>query len=481
MSTPEFPSSLVKPASGVDSQSLWQQGQLLELEISDLSPNGDGVGRWGDQQRVVFVPNTVPGDQINVRLIRVKPRYAYGKLQHILKESPHRIRPQCIVADKCGGCQWQSVDYAHQLIAKQDQVIQALERIGQFHAPAVDPVLAAPSPFAYRNKVTYPIILNSNSRRVQAGYYRKGSHKLINLNQCPVQDPHFDVFLAEIKEDIQKQDWSIYNEQNHRGLIRHLSLRIGRRTGEILMTIVINGNQQSIAKISDLKVQAQQWLDQYSQLVGVCLNFNSQRTNRIFGAETTCIVGQNYLHETFAGLTFQLRPDTFFQVHTEQAEVLLNTILDHLQLKGDEQVVDVYCGIGTLTLPLAQHVSEIVGIEMQPAAIEQAQVNTSLNQIKNATFEVGAAKDCLGAIPFRPDVILLDPPRKGCHETVIEQILTLKPQNIVYVSCHPATLARDLKLLCQSGDYALSRIQPVDFFPQTSHVECVAFLNQQAV
>ena len=480
MSTSEFQSPPVKPASGVDSQTLWQQGQLLEIKISDLSPNGDGVGRWGDQQRVVFVPNTVPGDQISVRLIRVKPRYAYGQLQHIIQASPHRIRPQCIVADKCGGCQWQSVDYAHQLTAKQDQVIQALERIGQFQSPAVDSVLAAPSPFAYRNKVTYPIILNSNSRRVQAGYYRKGSHKLINLNQCPVQDPHFDVFLAEIKEDIQKQDWSIYNEQNHRGLIRHLSLRIGRRTGEILLTLVINGNQQSIAKLQDLETQAQQWLDQYPQLVGVCLNFNAQRTNRIFGAETTCIVGRHYLHETFAGLTFQLRPDTFFQVHTEQAEVLLNTILEYLQLQGDERVVDVYCGIGTLTLPFAKHVREIMGIEMQPAAIEQAQVNASLNQITNTTFTVGAAKDCLGAIPFAVDVILLDPPRKGCHEAVIEQLLALNPQHIIYVSCHPATLARDLNLLCQSEQYALSRVQPVDFFPQTAHVECIAFLNRQA-
>jgi len=458
----------------------WQQGHLIEVEILDLSPNGDGVGRWSDQQRVVFVPNTVPGDQISVRLVRVKPRYAYGQLQHIIRPSPHRVRPQCIVADKCGGCQWQPVDYAHQLIAKQDQVIQALERIGQFQSFAVEPVLAAPSPFAYRNKVTYPIVLNSNSRRVQAGYYRKGSHKLINLNQCPVQDPHFDIFLADIKEDIQKQDWPIYNEQNHRGFIRHLSLRIGRRTGEVLLTLVINGSQHSITKLPDLENQAQQWLDQYPELVGVCLNFNTQRTNRIFGAETTCVAGRNYLNETFAGLTFQLRPDTFFQIHTEQAEVLLNTILEYLQLRGHERVVDVYCGIGTLTLPIAQHVQEIVGIEMQTAAIEQAQVNASLNQITNATFIVGAAKDCLDAIPFATDVILLDPPRKGCHEDVIEQLLTLNPQTIVYVSCHPATLARDLKLLCHSGQYTLSRVQPVDFFPQTAHIECVAFLSRQA-
>ncbi len=464
-----------------EAQSHWQQGSLLELDIIDLSPTGDGVGRWGQQNQVVFVPNTVPGDRISARLIRVKPRYAYGQLHTLIQASPHRVRPQCIVADKCGGCQWQQVDYAYQLTAKQDQVAQALERIGKLQSPSVDPVLAAPSPFAYRNKVTYPIVLSPNSHQVQAGYYRKGSHKLINLNRCPVQDSHFDIFLAEIKGDIQKQDWSIYNEHNHRGLIRHLSIRIGRRTGEMLMTLIINARQsQSSPPLEDLETQAKEWLERYPQLVGVCLNFNFHRTNRIFGAETICVMGRDYLLETFAGLTFQLRPDTFFQVHTEQAEVLLNTLLSHLQLKGSEQIVDAYCGIGTLTLPLAQQVKAIVGIELQAAAIEQAQTNATLNQIANTTFYVGAAKDGLEELPFMPDLVLLDPPRKGCHQDVIEQLLTLNPERIVYVSCHPATLARDLNLLCQAGQYDLNRVQPVDFFPQTSHVECMAFLNRRA-
>ncbi|ABW30227.1 23S rRNA (uracil(1939)-C(5))-methyltransferase RlmD [Acaryochloris marina] len=462
-------------------ESHWQQGSLVDLEITDLSPTGDGVGRWGNQNLVVFVPNTVPGDHITVRLIRVKPRYAHGQLQSIKQASPHRVRPQCIVADKCGGCQWQQVDYAYQLVAKQNHVIQALERIGKFQSPVVEPVLAAPSPIEYRNKVTYPIVLSPNTNRVQAGYYRKGSHKLINLNQCPVQDPHFNSFLAEIKEDIQKQDWPIYNEQNHRGLIRHLSIRIGRRTGEILMTLIINAKpNQSLSELVDLDAQVQEWLERYPRLVGISLNFNPHRTNRIFGHDSTCIAGHHYLQETFAGLTFQLRHDTFFQVHTEQAEVLLNTLFDHLQLMGSEQVVDLYCGIGTLTLPLAQRVKEIIGIELQAAAVDQAQTNATLNQISNVTFAAGTAKACLRELPFVPDLVLLDPPRKGCHQSVIEQLLALKPAQIVYVSCHSATLARDLNLLCQSGQYDLTRVQPVDFFPQTSHVECVAFLNRRA-
>lgn len=459
----------------------WVQGSLLELDIIDLSPTGDGVGRWGAQNQVVFVPNTVPGDRIQARLVRVKPSYAHGQLQNIIQPSPHRVRPHCIVADKCGGCQWQPVAYAHQLVAKHNQVVQALERIGQFLSPNVDTVLAAESPLGYRNKVTYPVIFSPNSQRVQAGYYRKGSHKLINLNQCPVQDPQFDPFLADIKTDIQQQGWSIYNEQNHQGLIRHLSLRVGRRTGEILMTLIINAKpSQTSQLLANFEAQAQKWLEHYPQLVGVCLNFNSHRTNRIFGKDTVNIVGRNYLYETFAGLTFQLRPDTFFQVHTEQAEVLLKTLCAHLQLTGTEQIVDVYCGIGTLTLPLAQQVKEIIGIEAQAAAIDQAETNTTLNDITNATFRIGAAKDCLKELPFTPDIVILDPPRKGCHQSVLEQLLTITPQRIVYVSCHPATLARDLNRLCQSKKYDLDRVQPVDFFPQTSHVECVAFLNRSA-
>lgn len=452
---------------------LWAQGQLLELEIIDLSPNGDGVGRWGKDQRVVFVPNTVTGDRILARLLWVKPRFAHGQIHELLKASEHRVRPACIVADKCGGCQWQAVDYAYQLLVKQNQVVQALERIGGFTAPVVELTLGAPQALRYRNKATYPLGFNPTSGKVQAGYYRQGSHRLINLNQCPVQDPAFDPLLADIKQDIQARGWSIYDEQHHQGQVRHLSLRIGRRTGELLMTLVVCERH-----LADLEIQAQTWLAQYPQLVGVCLNINSHRTNRIFGAETICIAGRNYLLEEFAGLQFQLRPDTFFQIYTEQAERLVSVIIDQLQLTGDERGVDVYCGVGTLTLPLAQRVAAMVGIERQGAALELAQANAALNQITNVTFEQGAAQDCLAKLDFTPDLVVLDPPRKGCHLEVINPLLTLAPQQIVYMSCHPATLARDLRRLCATGRYQLRHVQPADFFAQTAHVESVAFLDR---
>lgn len=445
----------------------WQQGELLELTIENLNHNGEGVGRW--QGRVIFVPDTVPGDRIAVRLVRVKPQYAQGKLHQLLEASPDRIRPSCIVADKCGGCQWQHVDYAAQLIAKQNLVRQDLERIGGFEQPLVESVLAIAEPMAYRNKASYPVRSNA-SGVVQTGYYQKGSHQLINLNQCPIQDARLNPFLMTIKQEIQQRGWSIYDEQTHQGEVRHLSLRVGRRTGEVLLTLICRSG-----RLPGLQSQVQRWMQDYPDLVGVCLNLNPDRTNAIFGAETRCLAGRPYLREIFADLEFQIQPNTFFQVNTEQAEALLRCIQTELNLQGDEILVDAYCGVGTMTLPLAKKVKQAIGIESQPEAIAQAQQNAIVNQIENVSFQVGKTEDLLPQLNVHPNVVLLDPPRKGCEESAIETLIQQQPEKIVYVSCNPSTLARDLKLLSQT--YTLNRVQPADFFPQTAHVESAAFLS----
>ncbi|MFB2737326.1 23S rRNA (uracil(1939)-C(5))-methyltransferase RlmD [Umezakia ovalisporum] len=445
-----------------------QQGELIETTITDLSNTGDGVGRF--EELVVFVPDTVPGDRAVVRLIQVKPNYAHGKIDQILQPSPHRVRPSCIVADKCGGCQWQHINYEYQLAAKHNQVIQALQRIGCFVNPPVDPVLTTAAPLGYRNKATYPLRISATGQ-VQAGYYQKASHQLVNLNQCPVQDPRLNPLLAEVKQDIQQHRWQIYDERKHQGQIRHLSLRIGRCTGEILLTLIVKD-----WNLPGIEEQAQQWLKRYPQLVGVSLNRNSDRTNTIFGDQTRCIAGVPYLREKFADLEFQVRPDTFFQVYTETAEALLQIIKSELNLQGNELLVDAYCGVGTLTLPLAKQVRQATGLELQPEAVQQAIFNAQHNRINNVTFQLGAVENLLPKMETIPDVVLLDPPRKGCDGAVIDSLLLSKPSRIVYVSCKVATLARDLKLLCQDGQYTLTRIQPADFFPQTAHVEAAAFL-----
>jgi 23S rRNA (uracil1939-C5)-methyltransferase len=445
----------------------------VEVTITDLTDEGDGVGRT--LERVVFVPDTVVGDRILARLVRVKPEYGFGKLHQILEPSRDRIRPGCIVADKCGGCQWQHINYEYQLEAKRNQVIQALERIGGISHPPVAPVLAANSPLGYRNKATYPLGISSTGV-VQAGYYQKSSHHLINLNQCPVQDSRLNPLLANVKKDIENRGWQVYDEKRHKGQVRHLGLRIGRRTGEMLLTLVVKDWD-----LPGIEAQAQEWLERYPNLVGVSLNHNPQRTNAIFGNETRCIAGKPDLEEEFANLKFHIRPDTFFQINTEVAQALVQAMIDELNLQGDEMLVDAYCGIGTMTLPLAKQVRQAIGLDVQGEAIEQAKANAELNGINNIAFQVGAVEKLLPDLEVTPDIVLLDPPRKGCDRNVIDTLLQIKPQRLVYVSCKPATLARDLKLLCQDGEYRLTRVQPADFFPQTSHVECAAFLVRQSV
>jgi 23S rRNA (uracil1939-C5)-methyltransferase len=453
----------------------WQQGALVEMTIADLSDRGEGVGRVGE--RVVFVPDTVPGDRVTVRLVRVKPNYAHGKLQHLIEASPYRCRPSCIVADKCGGCQWQHIDYGYQRLAKQNLVIQALQRIGGLTDPPVDPLLTQAidgSPLAslgYRNKASYPLSISAQGQ-VQAGYYQKNSHSLINLNRCPVQDDRLNPLLEEIKQDIQQQGWSVYDEKRHQGCLRHLCVRIGRRTGEALLTLVSKADE-----LPGLKDQAAVWLNRYPQLVGVCLNINPQKTNVIFGQTTHCVAGKPYLKEKFARLEFQLKADTFFQVYTEAAETLVPLICEQLNLQGDELLLDAYCGIGAFTLPLALKVRLAIGLELQGAAVEQAQTNAQLNQVSQVKFYQGKVETLLPKLDIDPDIVILDPPRKGCDRTVLETLLNIQPEQIVYISCKPSTLARDLKILC-AGGYQLSRVQPADFFPQTSHVESVAFLHR---
>jgi 23S rRNA (uracil1939-C5)-methyltransferase len=449
----------------------WQQGSLLEIEIEDLNHQGEGVGRW--QDRVIFVPDTLTGDRILVRLVRVKTSYAQGKLQQILQSSPWRVRPRCIVADKCGGCQWQHVADQFQLQAKREQVINALVRIGGFVDPPVEEeVIQGKESLGYRNKVTYPLG-RSETGSVQTGYYRRNSHQLVNLNQCPVQDPRLNPLLSEIKGDIQERGWSIYNETQRHGKLRHLSLRIGRRTGEIYLTLL-----STSPNLEGIEEQAAIWCDRYSNLVGVALNITPNPTNVVFGQETLTIWGKDSLREEFAGLNLELRPETFFQVNTEAAENLLFKILAQLNLQGHEQVIDAYCGIGTFTLPLAQLVQRVIGLESQVASVQQAQANALLNHLDNVTFIAGSVEEQLPKVDLQSDLIWLDPPRKGCDRAFLETIGNLSPRQVVYMSCQPATLARDLQLLCESGSYQLQWVQVADFFPQTAHVESVALLER---
>ncbi|WP_448533462.1 23S rRNA (uracil(1939)-C(5))-methyltransferase RlmD [Parathermosynechococcus lividus] len=446
--------------------SVWQPGAVLDLKIDTLNHTGDGVARW--QGRVVFVPDAVPGDRLRVRLQHVKPQYANGVLLEVLERSPQRVRPACIVADKCGGCQWQCIDYHTQLAAKEQLVKEVIARIGQLQPQAFLPILAAPSPLGYRNKVTYPLARRHG--QVVAGYYQKGSHRIVNLNQCPVQDPRLNPLLATLKADL--QPWPIYDESTGSPGVRHLGLRIGQRTGEQLITLVLAGDLPP-----HFEEQAQRWYDQFTAVVGVCVNINSQRGNRIFGSQTRVLAGQLYLREVLAGIEFHVGATTFFQVNTAQAEQLIQTLEAWLALSGTEHLLDLYCGIGTLSLPLARSAARVTGVECHPDSVTQAIATARHNGLTNTEFICAVAEEWLPHWCNAVDVLLLDPPRKGCDRAVLDAILGQRPPRIVYVSCHPATLARDLGYLCQAGAYQLAKVQPLDMFPQTAHVETIALLT----
>jgi 23S rRNA (uracil1939-C5)-methyltransferase len=436
-------------------QNNWQQGALLTMEITDINDAGEGVGRV--DSHVVFVPDTAIGDWADVRLIRIKKNHGYGQLQNLVISSGDRIRPNCIVADKC----------------KQNQVVQTLRRIGGVPENKILPIIGAEQDLDYRNKVTYPLAL-STTGQVKAGYYQKGTHKIVNLNQCPIQDQRLNPLLAGIKQDIQEQEWLVYDPERLTNVaqFRHLSLRIGRNTGEILITLVATDGQMP----NSLPEQAEAWLTKYPGVVGVCFNTQPRRDNVIFGETTELIAGQDFVTEVFADLQWRLGADTFFQVYTEQAERMLRVILDRLTLTGQEFLLDAYCGIGTFSLPLASRVKTVLGIESHQASVEQAQGNASINGIVNALFEAGDCGEIMTELVERPDVVLLDPPRQGCDRLVLENLIGRPPAQLVYISCKPSTLARDLKILLDSGRFELQGVQPVDFFPQTAHVECAAFL-----
>lgn len=446
------------------------QGELVTVEITALAAGGDGIARLPDG-RVLFVGDAVPGDRAEVRLVHLKKDCAFGQVRRVLEASPERVTPACPVADRCGSCQWQAVAYPAQLTAKRSQVQDALVHLGGFEDVPVGPVIAQVRPLGYRNKSTFPVGCNRRGE-VVIGYYRKDSHQIVPLAACPVQDERLDPLLAAVGDCIRTYGWSIYAEKPHRGLIRHVSLRVGERTGQMLLTFVINGEQ-----LPGIEAAAAHLQEAFPALMGVCVNTNRRRGNTIFGPETRCVAGQGFIEDELEGFRFRIESTTFFQICTSQAERLARLVVEAAAATAQMRVIDAYCGIGTLSLPLARSAHQVIGIESHPRSVEQARINARANNVTNCQFQLGAVEQCLPGLAA--DILVLDPPRKGCDPAVIETILRLAPLRVVYVSCNPATLARDLRLLVQGG-YQLQRVQPVDMFAQTHHIESVATLLRGA-
>jgi len=440
-------------------------GEKLKLNILRVGSNGEGVARVDGL--TVFVPGALPREEVVAKVVLVKKNYAVAELLEVVVTSDDRVKPQCPIYEQCGGCQLQHYAYAAQLSAKQQQVKDALERIGHLSCEVL-PTLGMREPWLYRNKMQFPA--QGNKGELAIGCYAVKTHGVINASDCMIQEEGNNLVLGAVREWMERFHIPAYNEKTGSGLVRHV---MSRSSGEVLAVLVCT--KADVPHSAELISILQQ---RVPNLVGVVININPKQTNIIMGKECRTLWGREYLLDGFGELKFRVSPLSFFQVNRQQAEVLYNKVLELSNLAGQENVADVYCGTGTISLFLAQKVGKVYGIEIVPEAIRDAKENAFNNHIVNAEFIVGdAAKELPKLLDkgFKPDVVVVDPPRAGCEEKVLQSILSVSPKRIIYVSCNPATLARDLHIL--SNKYIIDVVQPVDMFPQTTHVETVVRLS----
>ena len=450
-----------------------RRGQVYEICIERLGTSGEGVGRY--ENFTVFIPQALPNERVLTVIEEVKKTYARGRIQKILQESPARVTPLCEIYDECGGCQLQHLSYEEQLHAKRAQVVDALTHIGKLPQILVNETLRADAPWNYRNKMQFPIGLHKG--RLVVGCFAQGSHRIINTENCHIQRSANNELANTVREVAEKLHIPVYNEDTHKGILRHIVGRVGR--GNELMAVIVTATKQ-LPRAKDFVRLLRERLP---HLVSVHQNIQTYRNNVIMGRDTELLWGRPTILDTLGRLNFHISPRSFFQVNTRQAERLYEQTLAYADLHGTETVIDAYCGTGTITLFLAQKARKVYGIEIVQPAILDARKNARDNHVKNAEFIVGDATAVMPALykqGIRPDVVVVDPPRAGCTETVLRTFANMYPRRIVYVSCNPATLARDLAILKDLG-YITQEVQPVDLFPQTSHVENVALLMRKSI
>ncbi len=449
-----------------------KEGKRYNIEINTIGSFGDGIGRIEDF--AIFVPNTVPGDMVLIEAVEVKKNYARGRLIEVLQPSVDRVESICHVFPSCGGCQLMHVRYEAQLRLKEQLVRDAIERISKLEDVIIHPIIGMSSPENYRNKAQFPIRLKNG--KVDMGFFVPNTHDLVDIQECHIQHPLINKVFKDIKDIMNTMNISVYDENNHRGLLRHVAIKVSTSREEAMVILVTNGHE-----FEEGKEIARQLMDRIPQVVSVVQNINKARTNVIFGPQTFVIRGKSSIEEEIKGLRFRISPLSFFQVNTLQVGVLYSKALEYANLTGSEVVIDAYCGIGTISLFLSKRCKEVYGIEEVPEAIAMARENADLNQVHNTSFFIGQVEKVLPSLynkGLRPDVIVIDPPRKGCTREVIETIATMEPQRIVYISCNPSTLARDIAYF-KELNYITEQIQPVDMFPFTSHVECIALIQRE--
>ncbi len=449
-----------------------ERGREYNIEITGLGHSGEGVGKY--EGFTVFVQQALPQEEVVVRIVEVKKNYATGRLRRVVRPSEKRRTPPCPVYYGCGGCQLQHLSYAGQLEAKGETVKAAVMRIGKLGDIELLSVLGAENEWNYRNKMQFP--LGCEGGRTVSGCFAAGSHKVIPIDDCMIQHELNDRIAQAVKTYADRFNVPVYDEATGRGCLRHVMGRVGAATGQAMAVIVTAQAQlPHEAELTALLREAA------PELVSIVQNINPRRTNVVLGAKNRVLWGSETIEEQLGHLKFKISPHSFFQVNTEQTLRLYEKALEFAELGGNETVVDAYCGTGTISLFLAQRAAKVYGFEIVEAAIRDAEKNAAANGITNVEFSVGDVVETLPELlakGVRPDVIVVDPPRAGCEQKVLETFAAMQPKRMVYVSCNPASLARDLAVLQENG-YKTVKIQPVDMFPQTYHVECVALIERR--
>ena len=441
----------------------------FKLNITGYTSEGGGVGKFDGQ--AIFVENTAIGDEILCHIIKAKKTYAIGKAMKIIKPSKSRIEPECDAFKSCGGCSFGHIKYEEELEYKAQKVEDAFKRIGGL-SPEFNPIISSPETTRYRNKAQYPV--RHENGILNIGFYAKKSHRVIDGGDCLLQPQDFTSIIEIFRKWINENSVTVYNEEIGIGLIRHIYLRKAFATGEIMACVVINGN--TIPNSEEL-IESLKEIEGFKTLV---VNINREKTNVVLGDTYTAIYGDGYITDVLCGVKIKLSPLSFYQVNRNGAELLYKKASEYVEPTPDRTILDLYCGTGTIGLSMASSVKELVGVEIIPEAIEDAKANAQLNDINNARFICGdasVAAEKLKEEGIKPDTVILDPPRKGCAEELLKTVAEINPQKIVYVSCDPATLARDCARLLALG-YEVKEVTPVDMFPRTHHVESVALLTQ---
>lgn len=451
------------------------KNQIVTLTIEDMGTNGEGVGRVDGF--TLFIKDAVIGDVIEAKILKLKKNYGYARIEKILEPGKDRVEPVCPVARQCGGCSLQHLSYEKQLEWKFDKVKNCLERIGGLEhiEEKMEPVYGMEDPYYYRNKAQFPVGTDRNGQLI-TGFYAGRTHSIVENTHCCIQAKINQQILEMVMEYCHRNHIIAYDEKNHKGVLRHILTRVGFQTGEIMVCLIVNGGKKKLVNLGQLVDD----LKAISGMTSITLNINKEKTNRILGDKIISIWGQDYITDYIGNVKYHISPLSFYQVNPAQTEVLYGKALEYANLQGEETVWDLYCGIGTISLFLAQKAKKVYGVEIIPQAIEDARQNAKINGFDNVEFFVGKAEEVLPREYEKhgvyADVIVVDPPRKGCDATLLDTIVTMAPKRVVYVSCDPATLARDVKILGEKG-YQVEKVSVVDQFGHTSHVETVCCLH----